>query len=361
MQKKQHIFKIGGSCLHEPADLEKVAGLCKENPDAIIVISAFNELEWMLTNAAYASVREKRLDENITAYLTKFYKVFTDKRKDELQNCIEPLLKWLDDELSTISSQRYLTNLSLAAIQAISQLITANLLFAYLKEKFINATLFRENILRVKNHVSDKAYLDEENKEMLIETLGIPGIKIVPGTVGTTKNDVIVSLGKDGADYTATFISSLFPNSEVTFFTNQQGIFTADPKIVTNAELIPEISIQQAIVIARAGSTIVSERALEVIKGTTTKIRICNLRKRNSGTIIKHTSQTNENGKNEPLIICSKKISRDMFEIVCVGPTEIILGKLAHRLDYSRTLEIIHDTAKQGQEAVRRLQTIRIL
>ncbi|ADT83393.1 aspartate kinase [Thermococcus barophilus] len=98
--------------------------------------------------------------------------------------------------------------------------------------------------------------------ERLLEKGKIP---VVTGFLGNF-NGIRTTLGRGGSDYTASVLGYLLNARAVLIMSDVKGIYTADPRIVKNARIIPFISYEEALTASRLGMKALHERTIEPIK-----------------------------------------------------------------------------------------------
>jgi aspartokinase/homoserine dehydrogenase 1 len=69
---------------------------------------------------------------------------------------------------------------------------------------------------------------------------------ILPGFIASDKNGITTTLGRGGSDYTAAIIASALNANSLEIWTDVSGMMTADPRLTSNARIIPHISYQEA-------------------------------------------------------------------------------------------------------------------
>ena len=112
-------------------------------------------------------------------------------------------------------------------------------------------------------------------------------IVIVAGFQGVSQDNNITTLGRGGSDYTATIIASCLNADEVWLMTDVDGLMTADPRTVKNANVLKEVSYSEAMEMALFGAKYMHPRALEPIVDAGIPIRIRNTFKpENQGTLV---------------------------------------------------------------------------
>ena len=81
-------------------------------------------------------------------------------------------------------------------------------------------------------------------------------IVVMPGFIASTKEGIGTTLGRGGSDYTAAIIAGALNASELEIWTDVNGMFTANPKIVKQAQPIATISYQEAMELSHFGAKV---------------------------------------------------------------------------------------------------------
>ena len=93
-------------------------------------------------------------------------------------------------------------------------------------------------------------------------------IAVLPGFIGRAPDGSITTLGRGGSDLTATLLSRALGARRVVLWKDVPGILTADPRLVTDARLIPQLHHREAAEVAHYGAKVLHPRALIPIAGT---------------------------------------------------------------------------------------------
>ncbi len=101
-------------------------------------------------------------------------------------------------------------------------------------------------------------------------------IPVIGGFIGATPEGRTTTLGRGGSDYTATILGAALRVAEVQIWTDVSGIHTADPSIVRNAQVIPEIGYEDASLLALYGAKVIHPRTVLPVKELAIPVRICN-------------------------------------------------------------------------------------
>jgi aspartate kinase len=110
---------------------------------------------------------------------------------------------------------------------------------------------------------------------------------VVTGFIGADQYGNITTIGRGGSDYTATIIAASIGAEEVWLWSDVDGLMTADPKIVKDAQVLREVSFAEAMEMALFGAKYMHPRALEPVIETKIPIRIRNtFNVKHPGTVI---------------------------------------------------------------------------
>jgi len=127
--------------------------------------------------------------------------------------------------------------------------------------KAISLTGFQANIKA--EQVYSKARILEIETKKIKDYLKDDCIVIVAGFQGITENTEIVTLGRGGSDTTAVALASALNAKVCDIYTDVDGVYTADPRIVPNAKKLKEISYEEMLELASLGAQVLHPRAVE--------------------------------------------------------------------------------------------------
>lgn len=122
--------------------------------------------------------------------------------------------------------------------------------------------------------------------ENLLNLLKQNIIPVVAGFQGMSKDGYITTLGRGGSDVTAAILGAALKAEEVEIYTDVDGIMTADPRIVSDATLIKEISYNEVFQFADQGAKVIHPKAVEIAKEANIPLIIKNTLNNCCGTTI---------------------------------------------------------------------------
>ena len=109
-----------------------------------------------------------------------------------------------------------------------------------------------------------KARIQRVEPRRIVEELQRGNIVIVAGFQGITRDMDITTLGRGGSDTTAVALAASLKAKECQIYTDVEGIFTADPRIVSEARRLEEIGYEEMLELATSGAKVMHSRAVEL-------------------------------------------------------------------------------------------------
>lgn len=115
-------------------------------------------------------------------------------------------------------------------------------------------------------------------------------IVIVAGFQGINKYDDITTLGRGGSDTSAVALAAALHADVCEIYTDVDGVYTADPRIVKDAAKINEISYDEMLELASLGANVLNNRSVEMAKKFNVKLMVLSSLKKVKGTIVKEVN-----------------------------------------------------------------------
>lgn len=132
----------------------------------------------------------------------------------------------------------------------------------------------------------NKARIDEIKTTRIMTELDQGKIVIVAGFQGVNREHDITTLGRGGSDTTAVALAAALKAGKCQIFTDVDGVFTADPRIVDDAKLIPRISYDEVLELASLGAKVLHPRSVEMAGNYQVPLEVRSSFNDNPGTII---------------------------------------------------------------------------
>ena len=138
--------------------------------------------------------------------------------------------------------------------------------------------------------VHTKAKISNISPDQIRKHLDDGSVVIVAGFQGETSEGNITTLGRGGSDLTAIALASALEADACQIFTDVDGVYTCDPRIVPNAKKIDAISYDEMLEMASSGSKVMQSRSVEFAKKFGVTFEVRSSFNNNPGTIVKEES-----------------------------------------------------------------------
>jgi aspartate kinase len=109
----------------------------------------------------------------------------------------------------------------------------------------------------------DPAATRERCTRLVAPLLEDGSVAVVPGFAGRSPSGAVTTLGRGGSDLSATVIGRALDSEEVWIMTDVDGVLDADPRLVPDARLMPELSYREATLFATLGAKVLHRRTME--------------------------------------------------------------------------------------------------
>lgn len=257
------IMKFGGTSVGSVDSIQKVKQIVESEKDSVIVVvSALGGITDQLIRTATMATRgdiayEAEFDGMVRRHDEMIQQVIpSGNKKRTLEKKIHALLDELKDIyqglylLKDISSNMEDTVVSYG--ERLSSLIVGALIEG--------AEVFDSRSFMKTERKHNKHLLASEVSEQLIrDTFNeLPKVSVVPGFISSDKfTGRVTNLGRGGSDYTAAVIAAVLDASVLEIWTDVDGFMTADPKVISGAYAIEELSYVEAMELCNFGAKVV--------------------------------------------------------------------------------------------------------
>lgn len=140
------------------------------------------------------------------------------------------------------------------------------------------------------NSTYGSARIKSVNTDRLSAELDKHRIVVVAGFQGRNKYDDITTLGRGGSDTSAVAIAAALHADRCQIFTDVEGVYTADPRKVENAQKLKEITYDEMLELATLGAQVLNNRSVEMAKKYNVEVEVLSSLKRVPGTIVKEVT-----------------------------------------------------------------------
>src|SRR5512135_1503379 len=166
----------------------------------------------------------------------------------------------------------------------------------------------------VTDGVHTKAKIQNITPKKIHELLNEGHVVIVAGFQGQTEEGQITTLGRGGSDLTAIALAGALKADLCQIYTDVDGVYTADPRIVPSARKLDEISYDEMLELAGTGAKVMQSRSVEFAKKFGVVFEVRSSLNENPGTIVKE-----ETRNMEEIVVRGVALDKNQAKLTLVG------------------------------------------
>jgi aspartate kinase len=172
------------------------------------------------------------------------------------------------------------------------------------------------NAFQVAMHTSSKysnARFKRIDTERINNELEAKKVVIVTGFQGINKYDDLTTLGRGGSDTTAVALAAALRADACEIYTDVEGVYTADPRVVPKAHKIEEISYDEMLELATLGAKVLHNRSVELAKKYGVQLIVRSSLNNAEGTTVKEVASV------ESMLVSGVAVDKDAARIAIIG------------------------------------------
>ena len=182
------------------------------------------------------------------------------------------------------------------ALVSSGETVSSALLAMALQSKGIKARSYSASQISMRTTDSySKAKILDVDADKILNTIKDNTIPIITGFQGVTAGGDVTTLGRGGSDTTAVAIAAQVGAERCDIYTDVDGIFTTDPKVVPNAKKLDSITMEEMLELASQGAKVMQTRAVEFANKYNVPVRVLSSLNDGSGTLISQKDESMEN------------------------------------------------------------------
>lgn len=268
MTIKRQLHKFGGSSLADAQCYQRVVKILQEHSGEqdLIVVSAAGQTTNKLISWIDALDKDGRLAHEVLQDIKLFQTTLIQDLLDK-ENA-NPLIDKLENEINHLGEMDYINaKAQRCDVLGHGEMWSSRLLAALLNQSHMAAApLDARRFLR-----AERSVLPEVDRghslPLLQEILAQQGAQrfVITGFMAQSQAGETILLGRNGSDYSATVIGALADVSRVVIWSDVAGVYSADPRKVTDACLLPLLRLDEANELARLAAPVLHCRTLQPV------------------------------------------------------------------------------------------------
>jgi aspartate kinase len=262
------VYKFGGASVKDAngiRNLKEIVSVVKEN--LVIVVSAFgkttNALEkvlktWITGDESYKDLLDEICNYHLSVAGQLFPSEITERSK------IDTLFAKLKEYLTTSDRAGY--DFEYDQIVSSGEIWSTIIVAAFLKNSGLKAEWIdiRSNLI-TDDRFRDADILWNESTERIKSIFNFEGtdIYVTQGFIGSTLTGQTTTLGREGSDYTAALLANILDAEKVVVWKDVPGLLNADPKWLSDAIRLEEVSYREAVEMTFSGAKVIHPKTIK--------------------------------------------------------------------------------------------------
>ena len=257
------IMKFGGTSVGSVDSIKKVKQIVEaEREPVIVVVSALGGITDQLIRTAVMATRgdiayESEFNSMARRHEDMIQQVIpSSSKKRMLEKSIHALLDELKDIYQGLYLLKDISSNMEDTVVSYGERLSSLIVGALIEEaEVFDARSFMKTERKHNKHLLDSELSNQLIRETFRE---LPKVSVVPGFISSDKNTGrVTNLGRGGSDYTAAVIAAVLEASVLEIWTDVDGFMTADPKVISTAYAIEELSYVEAMELCNFGAKVV--------------------------------------------------------------------------------------------------------
>lgn len=267
------VYKFGGSSLANVACFRQVASLVEQadSPNLAVVVSAMGGMtDSLLRLVSQAESGDDAFEKPLASIASRYERTAGSlledlAQREQVLNNFHADIDSLRDVLKAITLVRAAPERSQDLIAGFGEIWSSRLLSALLaaRSPAVRWLDAREALTIKKTKLGPSVQWDT-SAQRLADTLpeDFSGVVVITGFVASDENGLHATLGRNGSDFSASIFAALLQAEELTIWTDVDGVLSADPRKVPDAEIIRSVSYNEAMELAYFGAKVIHPQTM---------------------------------------------------------------------------------------------------
>jgi bifunctional aspartokinase / homoserine dehydrogenase 1 len=275
------VHKFGGASLADSAAVRHAVDIIRrhrQEPTVVVVSAMAGTTDALLGVAQQAGAGESRTVASLIAQLRSRHAEVarallpSGRARADVLAYISDLFEELESLAHGLRLLRELTPRTTDYLMSRGERLSARLVAAALesagtKAKYVDALDLVHTDGAFGHAAPDFSRTDRSVQRTLLPLLARSIVPVVPGFIGASPDGEITTLGRGGSDLTATLLARGLGAARVSLWKDVPGLLTADPRVVPDARVIPQLHAREAAELAYYGAKVLHPRALIPVAG----------------------------------------------------------------------------------------------
>lgn len=261
------ILKFGGSSIATSERIQSVIEILKkekENSSLTVVFSAFGGITDQLIETSKMALSndqayKEKLGEIEKRHLDAVRDLIGIQNRGAILSEVKSLFNELEDVLHGVFLVRERTLRTLDYIMSFGERLSCFILSAALKERAFNCSFLDARSIILTDNSFGHAKVDFAGTDKKIRKFfnAHQEVQVVTGFIGASPDGETTTIGRSGSDYTAAILAGALNAETLEIWTDVDGMMTSDPRLVSKAFTVPQISYDEAMELSHFGAKVI--------------------------------------------------------------------------------------------------------
>lgn len=301
------VLKFGGTSVANAENIDKVTAIIKRKikEDKIIVVASAlggitdTLLQCGMLAAAGDEMYKEKLHQAETRHIETVKSLIPITQQSSILSAVKTRCNEIEDICNGVFLLSELSDRTKDKIMSYGELLSSQIISTYLSAIGITNKWKDARELIITDSHFGYAAVDFSITNKKINDFfsnANESLFIVPGFIATDESGITTTLGRGGSDYTAAIIAGGVNATCTEIWTDVSGMMTADPRVVSNAKVIPQISYQEAMELSHFGAKVIYPPTIQPVMSKNIPVWIKNtFAPEDAGTVIQNITSKNGN------------------------------------------------------------------
>ena len=298
------VMKFGGTSVGDARRVRESARIALSRPGPnVLVVSACGGVTNLLLEAGNAAAagedaaRRRAVETILVKHANVIEGILDEDIREETRDAVESIHRSLNERLDKIAAVGEFSAQLSDRLVSHGEKSMATMMSATLRDMGTpSAPVFTDTVLATDGrHGSARPNRDltrERAAENIQPHLDAGKTVVCTGFIGFSPQGNTTTLGRGGSDYSATLIGAALDATEVQIWTDVPGMLSADPRKVSSARVIPEVTYDEAQELAHFGAKVLHPRTIRPAVSAGIPVRILStFQPTNAGTVVRQGGQ----------------------------------------------------------------------
>lgn len=294
------VHKFGGTSVGDPSRMRAVAAIVREqalHARIIVVASAMSGVTDALIDACVAASHGERdralqLVDTVLERHQQVLETLVPAQAQPVGESLRELARGTQEVLQAVARLRELTARTRDLVLCLGEKLSVRVLAAVVANEGLPATALDADAFLDTDacfgQAAPLAGVTHRSIDAALSPLVAKGLlPVVTGFLGRAPDGATTTLGRGGSDYSATLIGAAVGASEITIWTDVDGVYTANPKVVPHARRLEQLNFREAGELSYYGAKVLHPRTIIPVAARAVPVRIRNsFDPRSPGTLV---------------------------------------------------------------------------